>query len=102
MRVSELLRRPILKKKKKPVLKRRGRIKPTKRPSKDYVNYWRVVDGAVRDAFNQHPEYLTYEGAMFASARRSVVKRVTGALMSFAEAKRRTGVHRQPDLDASD
>jgi hypothetical protein len=47
-----------------------------------YAELWGVVDGAVVDAFNNHPDYLTPKGQM--SARTSVVKRVTGTVLSFA------------------
>lgn len=46
---------------------------------------WRVVDGAIRDAFHHHPEYLTNHGAKGANARRSVAKRVTSAVLSYLE-----------------
>lgn len=42
----------------------------------------RVVDGAVRDALNMHPEYLTERGR--AKALNGIAKRVTGALKGFA------------------
>jgi hypothetical protein len=63
-----------------------------------YRALWRVVDGAVADAFNQHPDYLTEKGRR--SARRSIVKRATGALYGFAceaasqHAKRRSAPDR--------
>lgn len=47
-----------------------------------YQELWGVVDGAVVDAFNNHPDYLTRKGQE--SARTSVVKRVTGTVLSFA------------------
>lgn len=47
-----------------------------------YAELWGVVDGAVVDAFNNHPDYLTQKGRV--SARNSVVKRVTGTVLSFA------------------
>ncbi len=47
-----------------------------------YAELWGVVDGAVSDAFNCHPDYLTPKGMK--SARTSVVKRVTGTIMGFA------------------
>lgn len=47
-----------------------------------YQELWGVVDGAVVDAFNNHPDYLTPKGQK--SARTSVVKRVTGTVLSFA------------------
>lgn len=47
-----------------------------------YAELWGVVDGAVADAFNNHPDYLTPKGQR--SARTSVVKRVTGTVLGFA------------------
>lgn len=47
-----------------------------------YAELWGVVDGAVTDAFNTHPDYLTAKGQR--SARTSVTKRVTGTVLSFA------------------
>lgn len=47
-----------------------------------YQQLWGVVDGAVVDAFKNHPDYLTPKGQR--SARTSVVKRVTGTVLSFA------------------
>ena|SRR6185503_8649099 len=48
-----------------------------------YSQLWGIVDGAVTDAFNRHPDYLTPKGRR--SAKTSVVKRVTGTVLSFAE-----------------
>lgn len=64
---------------------RRKRLKPEK---EDYRagkgrQMWRVIDGAIRDAFHHHPDYLTTKGAKGAAARRSVAKRVTGAILSY-------------------
>jgi len=42
----------------------------------------RVVDGAIRDCLNQHPEYFTRCGAK--NARRSILKRVVGSLTGYA------------------
>lgn len=58
------------------------RLRPPK-GDHTYRQLWRVIDGAVRDAFVHHPEYLTPRGVM--QARESVVKRVTGAIKSYAE-----------------
>lgn len=65
--------------------KRRYRIKPEKPALKEGFNYqvWRVVDGAIRDAFLNHPDYLTKKGSRSACARRSIAKRVSGALLSY-------------------
>lgn len=68
-------------------------LPPKEKPGSAYHNLWAVVDGAVRDAFHNHPEYLTDKGRQ--SARMSVVKRVTGSVISFAKAKgRRKAVDR--------
>lgn len=61
---------------------------PAKTPStilrsSAYAELWGVVDGAVVDAFKSHPDYLTPKGRK--SARTSVVKRVCGTVLSFAE-----------------
>jgi hypothetical protein len=57
---------------------------------------WGVVEGAVNDAFNRHPDYLTRKGR--SSARVSIVKRVTGTVLSFAlqEAKRQRELAASP------
>lgn len=47
-----------------------------------YRQLWRVVDGAVTDCFKNHPDYLTGKGRR--SAQGSLVKRVTGTVLSFA------------------
>lgn len=59
------------------------RLKNPKPDDKAFRLFWRIVDGAVRDAFNMHPEYLA-RTASEAVVRRSVNKRVVGALMGFA------------------
>lgn len=43
----------------------------------------RIVDGAVRDCFGMHPDYLTARGRR--SARGSLVKRIVGEIMGFVE-----------------
>lgn len=60
-----------------------------------YQQLWGVVDGAVFDAFNRHSDYLTPKGRK--SARTSVVKRVTGTVLSFA-----LQAQRQRELAATD
>lgn len=62
----------------------KGRPRPVrsqKAPSPEYLRLWRIVDGAVRDAFANHPDYLARPEVL---VRRSVVKRVTGQLYGFA------------------
>jgi hypothetical protein len=56
---------------------------PGKRESALYRGIWRVVMGAVTDAFKSHPEYLTPAGSR--SAHFSVAKRVTGSVVSFLD-----------------
>lgn len=58
------------------------RKKPPKGDAR-YRRIWRIVDGAVQDAFSRHPEYLTEAGAR--SARLSIVKRVAGSIQGYAE-----------------
>ncbi len=69
--------------------KRRYRIKSEKPSHQTGFNrqVWRVVDGAIRDAFLNHPDYLTKKGSRAACARRSLAKRVTGALLSYLAQK---------------
>lgn len=69
-------------------MKKPKRLKPEKPAYKTGFNHqiWRVVDGAIRDAFIHHPDYLTGKGTSGASARRSVAKRVTGAVLSYLKA----------------
>lgn len=71
--------------------KRRYRIKSEKPSHREGFNrqIWRVVDGAIRDAFINHPDYLTPKGTRSACARRSVAKRVTGAVLSYLEQSKR-------------
>ena len=69
--------------------KRKYRLKSEKPSHGNGFNrqVWRVVDGAIRDAFLNHPDYLTKKGSRSACARRSIAKRVTGALLSYLEQK---------------
>ena len=48
-----------------------------------YRQLWRVVDGAVRDAFAMHPDYLNRANER--AARESICKRVTGAVLGYAQ-----------------
>jgi len=68
--------------------KRWKRTAPPKR-GLAYEQLWRVVDGAVADAFLMHPEYLTKAGER--TARQSINKRVVGAVLSFAGQPGRAG-----------
>lgn len=56
------------------------RNKPQK-PGGAYAALWRVVDGAVADAFLQHPEYLSPAGQRM--ARQSITKRVVGSILGL-------------------
>ena len=59
------------------------RLNPPKGERTAYAALWRVVDGAVADAFAAHPEYLSgkrYERTI----RNSIVKRVVGAVHAYA------------------
>lgn len=48
-----------------------------------YAKMWSIVDGGVADALKNHPDYLTPKGHR--NARTSIVKRVTGTVIGFAE-----------------
>lgn len=65
----------------------RPAIFPKQKTAAEYKRLWRIVDGAVMDAFKMHPEYLA--GRTERVARTSVVKRVVGALMGSAKAEGR-------------
>lgn len=75
----------------KPKKERAQRLKSEKPSHHEGFNrqVWRVVDGAIRDAFKHHPDYLTVKGTRAHCARRSVAKRVTGALLSYLEQSKR-------------
>lgn len=34
-------------------------VRAQKAPSPEYLRLWRIIDGAVRDTFASHPEYLS-------------------------------------------
>lgn len=64
--------------------KRRSRsVRAQKAPSREYLQLWKIIDGAVRDTFANHPEYLSGRVAEHI-VRQSVVKRATGQLWGFA------------------
>ena len=48
---------------------------------------WRIVDGAVRKTFQDHPEYIR-EGKVEKTIRQSIAKRVVGALAGFVGEER--------------
>lgn len=70
----------------------------TKLQSRAYRQLWRIVDGAVADALKHHEDYLTDKGKR--SARRSITKRVTGAVLGYAEqsARGRSGASPAADM----
>lgn len=55
---------------------------PAKMKRPDHHRLWRLVEGAVLDAFANHPEYLTEAGKK--SAVQSVTKRVVGQIVGHA------------------
>lgn len=61
------------------------KIKPVKAGG-DYRRVWRIVDGAIRDCFTHHPDYI--DPKKLRATRESLAKRITGALLAHeAEAK---------------
>lgn len=50
---------------------------------RDHARLWRLVEGAVVDAFRSHPDFLTVSGHR--SAVQSVTKRVVGQLVGHAK-----------------
>lgn len=56
---------------------------PVGKKSWEYRQVWRLVDGCVLDTFCIHPDYLTPKG--MSSVRMSLVKRITGQIMSYVE-----------------
>lgn len=83
--------------------KRRRLRPPPQKTMARYRQLWRVVDGAVADAFTCHPNYLTEAGKFRSVARQSIVKRVTGAVLSYAEqsARGRSGDSPAAEKDGS-
>lgn len=63
---------------------KRMRLKPVK-PGSAYRQLWRIVDGAVKDCFMKHPDYLTGKGHAHSRARNSVNKRVVGAILGYTQ-----------------
>lgn len=70
-------------------MSKRPRLKPEKHKTGFERQVWRVIDGAIRDAFIHHPDYLTHKGSSGHAARRSVAKRATGAVLSYLEQSRK-------------
>lgn len=59
---------------------------PSYMAADEHRRLWRMVEGAVLDAFTAHPDYLTAKGAH--SAVESITKRVVGNLVGHAKATR--------------
>lgn len=55
----------------------------------DHRRLWLLVEGAVTDALQTHPDYLTPKGAQ--SAVESITKRVVGQLVGHASEARKRG-----------
>lgn len=58
---------------------------PIKEVDFEYRQLWIIIDGAIRDTFNCHPEYLTDAGKRHAQL--SLGKRITGAIHGHATLK---------------
>jgi hypothetical protein len=54
---------------------------PPQKLTDDYRRLWRIIDGAVADAFNQHPNYFSGSVAP-KKVRASINKRVVGSLLA--------------------
>lgn len=65
-------------------MKKKSAKRPPQKSSAQYATIWKLVDGAIADAFNAHPEYLNKEVSE-ARVRTSICKRVTGIVTSYAE-----------------
>lgn len=61
--------------------RKRHKSRMPKRPDNTYYQLWCLVEPAVRDAFSNHPEYLTLQGQR--SAQLSITKRVVGTLYGY-------------------
>lgn len=66
-------------------------VRPSRAAMKhaDHQRLWRLVEGAVVDAFRSHPDYLTERGER--AAVESVTKRVVGQLVGHATEVREDG-----------
>ncbi len=65
------------------ILCRPSRRHPAYLKHRDHARLWRLVEGAVVDAFRSHPGFLTDEGHR--SAVQSVTKRVVGQIVGHAQ-----------------
>lgn len=59
--------------------------------AEDHRLLHRIVEGAVRDCFTAHPEYLTRAGQKWAV--QSITKRVTGQLVGYHKGTQAGGRH---------
>lgn len=64
-------------------MKTKRRTKPPK-GDWNYHQLWKLVDGAVADAFVTHPEYLSGDHREWV-VRQSINKRVVGTILGYAE-----------------
>lgn len=60
---------------------RRRTKMPPQKTAPGYAEFWRIVDGAVADAFNSHPNYVA-PGVPRKLVRASINKRVVGAILA--------------------
>jgi hypothetical protein len=68
--------------------RKKKRLRPPKDvPYSAYHTVFRIVDGAVKDAFNNHPEYVRPE--IERVVRMSITKRVTGSIIKYAREVRK-------------
>lgn len=65
-------------------MKHKRKTKSLRTAPKAHGQLWRVVDGAVADAFNCHPDYLA-RASRELTVRNSIVKRVVGGILSYAK-----------------
>lgn len=74
------------------------------RPENKYASgakrqLWRVIDGAVRDCFKMHPDYVAPSRQR--AARRSIVKRVIAQVIDNQELVERSANGRPGDVRRS-
>lgn len=70
-------------------VKRPSRRHPSYMKQAEHHRLWSLIEGAVVDAFRQHPDYLTPKGE--GSAVNSITKRVIGQLVGNAKRTREGG-----------
>ena len=76
------------------------KAKSQKVPDRHFLMVWKMVDGAVRDCFMHHPEYINIKYDEF-TVRLSIVKRVTGQIHGLTRKgiKGRVRLDRPPKLE---